>query len=56
METRKIKSFHNEPLVGDRKGQPSIRLNKQWLAIYVIKDDKIEIEFIEVQEVTPHEY
>lgn len=56
METRKIKGFHDEPLVGDRKGQRSIRLNKQWRAIYVIKNEQIEIQFIEVLEVTPHDY
>jgi toxin HigB-1 len=33
----------------------SIRLNKQWRAIYVIKDDG-EIEFVEIIEVTPHDY
>ena len=54
METRKIKSFHDEPLVGDRKGQRSIKLNDQWRAFYIIKNDKIE--FIEVFEVNPHDY
>ncbi|BBH53090.1 hypothetical protein [Fluviispira sanaruensis] len=53
-EVRKISGFHDEPLHGDRKGQRSVRLNKQWRAIYVIINNKIE--FIEVQEVTPHEY
>ncbi|HHF7347384.1 TPA: type II toxin-antitoxin system mRNA interferase toxin, RelE/StbE family [Legionella feeleii] len=54
-ETRKRPGWHDEPLVGDRKGQCSIRLNKQWRAIYIIKSNK-QIEFIEVKEVTPHEY
>jgi proteic killer suppression protein len=56
METRKIKGFHDVPLVGDRKRQRSIRLNKQWRAIYVIKNEQIEIQFIEVLEVTAHDY
>ena len=54
-ETRKRPGWHDEPLIGDRKGQRSIRLNKQWRAIYVIKSNP-QIEFIEVKEVTPHEY
>ncbi|KTC94916.1 type II toxin-antitoxin system mRNA interferase toxin, RelE/StbE family [Legionella feeleii] len=54
-ETRKRPGWHDEPLLGDRKGQRSIRLNKQWRAIYIIKSNG-QIEFIEVKEVTPHEY
>jgi toxin HigB-1 len=54
-EVRKRPGWHDEPLKGDRKGQRSIRLNKQWRAIYLIKDDG-EIEFIEIIEVTPHDY
>lgn len=54
-ETRKRPGWHDEPLTGNRKGQRSIRLNKQWRALYVIKADD-SIEFIEVMEITPHEY
>jgi proteic killer suppression protein len=54
-ETRKYPGWHDEPLQGDRKGQRSIRLNRQWRAIYVIKEDG-QIEFIEIIEVTPHDY
>lgn len=54
-ETKKRPGWHDEPLLGRRKGQRSIRLNKQWRAIYVIRDNGI-IEFIEVTEVMPHEY
>lgn len=54
-ETRKRLGWHDEPLLGDRKGQRSIRLNKQWRAIYVIKKNG-QIEFVEVTEVMPHEY
>lgn len=54
-ETRKRPGWHDEPLLGDRKGQRSIRLNKQWRAIYIIKSNGT-IEFIEVMEVMPHEY
>lgn len=54
-EARKIKSFHDEPLVGNRKGQRSIRLNKAYRAIYVEKNCG-EVELIEVQEVNKHDY
>ena len=54
-ETRKCLGWHDEPLLGDRKGQRSIRLNKQWRAIYIIKSNGT-IEFVEVTEVVPHEY
>ena len=46
---------HDEPLLGQRQGQRSVRLNRQWRAIYVVLADKT-IEFIEVQEITPHDY
>ena len=36
---RKTKGFHDEPLRGDRQGQRSIRLNRAYRAIYVIKFD-----------------
>lgn len=54
-ETRKRSSWHDEPLQGYRKGQRSIRLNKQWRAIYVLKKNG-QIQFVEVMEVMPHEY
>jgi proteic killer suppression protein len=52
---RKIPGYHDEPLKGDRKGQRSIRLNKAYRAIYIIKHDGT-IEFVEVIEVNKHEY
>ncbi len=53
-EVRKIPGYHDEPLKGERKGQRSIRLNKQWRAIYRIIINKIE--FVLIEEVTPHDY
>lgn len=50
-EMRKIPGFHDEPL----KGQRSIRLNKAYRAMYVIKIDG-SIEFVEIIEVNKHEY
>lgn len=53
-EVRKVPGYHDEPLEGKRKGQRSIRLNKQWRAIYRTITKKIELVVIE--EVTPHDY
>ena len=54
-EARKIKSYHDEPLQGDRFGQRSIRLNRAYRAFYIEKRDGI-IELIEVLEVNKHDY
>lgn len=35
-ETRKRPGWHDELLLGKRKGQRSIRLNKLWPAIYIM--------------------
>jgi proteic killer suppression protein len=53
-EIRKIPGYHDEPLKGRRQGQRSIRLNKQWRAIYRVINNKIE--FVLIEEVTPHDY
>jgi proteic killer suppression protein len=47
--------YHDEPLHGQRAGQRSIRLSRQWRAIYVTLSDG-RVEFIELQEVNPHAY
>ena len=52
-EVRLKKSYHDEPLKGKRKAQRSIRLNKQWRAIYIETDLGVEIQIIEV---THHDY
>jgi proteic killer suppression protein len=52
-EVRKHKGFHDESLVGDRKGQRSIRLNKAYRAIYKEVDGTVEILMLEVNK---HEY
>lgn len=54
-EIRKIPGYHDEPLKGDRAGQRSIRLNRSYRAIYVIKDDGT-VEFVEILEVNKHAY
>ncbi len=52
---RILKSLHDEPLQGKRKGQRSIRLNKQWRVIYSEHPTTHEIE-IHLLELTPHDY
>ena len=52
---RKTPGYHDEPLLGKRWGQRSIRLSKSYRAIYVIRQDGC-IEFIEVIEVNKHDY
>jgi proteic killer suppression protein len=51
---RQIPSFHDEPLKGKRQGQRSVRLNKQWRAIYEMDSDGALKVY--VLEVTPHDY
>jgi toxin HigB-1 len=53
-EVRKIRGYHDEPLVGTRLGQRSIRLNKSYRAFYRIEKDIVE--FVDVFDVNPHEY
>lgn len=50
--TRTLKGYHDEPLQGNRKGQRSIRLNRQWRAIY----EELTGTIVEIQEITPHDY
>lgn len=54
-EARKIKSFHDEPLKGQRNGQRSIRLNKAHRAFYR-ENTQGQVEFIEILEVNKHDY
>ncbi|MCS6267543.1 MAG: hypothetical protein H2174_08255 [Vampirovibrio sp.] len=49
---RTLKGYHDEPLQGNRKGQRSIRLNRQWRAIY----EELTGTIVEIQEITPHDY
>lgn len=53
--TRRVPGFHDEPLKGKRRGQRSIRLSRQWRAIYEIRTDG-GTQFASVEEVTPHAY
>ena len=53
LQVRKSPAYHDEPLQGKRKGERSVRLNKQWRIVYVEVDDMIEITVLEVM---PHDY
>lgn len=54
-QVQKRPGFHDEPLRGKRFGQRSVRLNKAYRAIYIIKKGK-EVEFVAIEEVNKHEY
>jgi plasmid maintenance system killer protein len=41
-------------LKGERQGQRSIRLSRQWRAIYEIIDG--DTRFVRIEEVVPHDY
>ena len=53
--TRRVPGFHDEPLKGKRRGQRSIRLSRQWRAIYEIHEDGTA-QCVSIEEVTPHDY
>lgn len=52
---RKIPGYHDEPLKGERRGERSVRLNKAYRVIYVLKSDGTT-EVVNVEEVHKHEY
>lgn len=52
---RKVSGYHDEPLHGQRAGQRSIRLSRQWRAVYAVLKEG-QVEFVEIQEVNPHAY
>lgn len=54
-ETRKHLGYHDEPLKGVRYGQRSIRLNRTYRAIYLIKKLNFT-RIIEILEITKHAY
>jgi len=60
-EVRKIPSYHDEPLKGERAGQRSIRLSKSFRAIYTVRQDETAerthiFKFVLIEEVTKHDY
>lgn len=51
---RQVPAFHDEPLKGQRKGQRSVRLSRQWRAIYTVTEAHTVV--VTVLEVTAHDY
>ncbi len=54
-KVRQLPGYHDEPLVGERRGQRSVRLNRAYRLFYQ-EDDTGTVTFILVQEVNKHEY
>lgn len=54
-EVRQRPGFHDEPIKGQRSGQRSIRLNRQWRALYTVASDGTLI-LVTIEEVTAHDY
>jgi proteic killer suppression protein len=54
-EVRKSPGWHDEPLVGPRRGTRSIRLNKAYRAIYRVVRERAA-ELVSVEEVSKHDY
>ena len=52
---RQLPGYHDEPLVGSRRGQRSVRLNKAYRLIYEEQRDGT-ITVVQVLEITKHEY
>jgi proteic killer suppression protein len=54
-EVRKIPGFHDEPLVGRRRGMRSVRLSRAYRALYRVVPEG-DIEVVCVEEVSKHGY
>jgi len=55
-EVRRIRGYDDHSLKGGRKGQRAIRLSLLWRAIYTLEKDELKVQFVSVNEVTPHKY
>lgn len=55
IETRKKSGYHDEPLLGNRYGQRSIRLNRSYRMIYEENFDG-HITLVIILEVNKHDY
>ena len=54
-EVRRIPGFHDEPLVGRRRGMRSVRLSRAYRALYRVVPEG-DIEVVCVEEVSKHGY
>jgi toxin HigB-1 len=58
-EVRKVPGFNDHPLKGALAGKRAVRLSQKWRAVYEVKRSaagESYIEFVQVQEVHPHDY
>ena len=53
--TRKIPSYHDEPIKGSATKRRSVRLNQGWRLFYV-ESEKGECHIIAVEEINKHDY
>ena len=54
-KVRKIPGFHDEPLVGRRRGMRSIRLSRGYRAMYrLVRAGNVEV--VSIEEVSKHDY
>ena len=54
-EVRKIPGFHDEPLVGRRRGMRSIRLSRAYRAMYRLVHEN-DVVVVSIEEVSKHGY
>lgn len=54
-EARKVSGYHDEPLVGRRRGMRSIRLSRSYRAIYRLLRDSDAV-VVSIEEVSKHGY
>ena len=54
-EVRKTPGFHDEPLVGRRRGMRSIRLSRGYRAMYRLVR-QADVEVVSIEEVSKHGY
>lgn len=52
-ETARLPGLHDEPLLGKRWGQRSVRLNRSYRLVYRVLQEQVHIEVLEVHK---HEY
>ena len=53
--TQRVRGLKDHALKGQRKGQRSVYLNRQWRLIYTV-NKKGQVHTITVKEVMPHDY
>jgi proteic killer suppression protein len=53
---RVIPGYHDEPLRGERSGQRSIRLSREYRAFYTVEKGEARVEYVLVMDVNKHKY